>query len=204
MDTGGLRCRLSFYGPPGASLFFLDFSFQRSSLQVATPFDKLVVQDCPLLSRVGFELKDPGWGRRSFVDLNRCRELRQLLYSTSDLWRGGRWLAKPVGAPSSPAPLFMPNEGNKKTEKAEGDKNSDGHMPELQGIPTAFFARDGFNPFNHWKENKEALTEWSERVESAVDVIVEQYHKGFGTATSSFSNILSDFTNSQNLLSGLN
>eukprot|EP00457_Paulinella_chromatophora_P000837 gb/GEZN01000837.1/.p1 GENE.gb/GEZN01000837.1/~~gb/GEZN01000837.1/.p1 ORF type:complete len:1193 (-),score=175.90 gb/GEZN01000837.1/:48-3596(-) len=74
---------------------------------------------------------------------------------------------------------------------------------QLKGIPDAFFRRDGFNPFNHWKEDKDNLTEWSVKVEQRVDAIVEQYHKGFGNATSKFSDILGDFTTSQNLLDSL-
>eukprot|EP00808_Paulinella_micropora_P006905 g40417.t1 len=48
--------------------------------RIPTAFDTLVVQDCPLLARVGFELMNPGWGRRrSSVELSRCCELLQLV-----------------------------------------------------------------------------------------------------------------------------
>jgi len=73
----------------------------------------------------------------------------------------------------------------------------------LRRIPKLFLNKESFNPFNHWNDPQEELEEWTNIVQEAVQKIVDAYHKGFNTATSSFSHVLRNFSDSQRLVRGL-
>ena len=65
-------------------------------------------------------------------------------------------------------------------------------------VPPDFFTEEkSFNPFKHWKDDPNDLEAWKEELDDAVQKIASTSHKGFNTAISSFSKILSAFTGSQ-------
>eukprot|EP00466_Bigelowiella_natans_P000031 jgi/Bigna1/125324/aug1.1_g32 len=72
-----------------------------------------------------------------------------------------------------------------------------------KNYPEEFQSEHNFNPFKYWKENERKLKKWESSIDKIVDLILDVYTKGFNTATSSFSQILSRFGGTQRKVDNL-
>ena len=64
----------------------------------------------------------------------------------------------------------------------------------LQDIPENFFQAVNFNPFQYWKEDDTiSCKQWSEKIDLAIDEIVQTYYEDFNTSTTSFGSIFITF-----------
>ncbi|ETO09427.1 exocyst complex subunit 4 [Reticulomyxa filosa] len=92
--------------------------------------------------------------------------------------------------------------GNNKESNVDVTTETLGHM--VGNLPQVLFEPEAsYNPFEFWNLDEETLEDYSESVERGVTTAIERHHKGFNTATVSFTIILESIKDAQHRLETL-
>ena len=67
----------------------------------------------------------------------------------------------------------------------------------LNEVPSSFHTAREFNPFTHYNDSVDELTEYSDAVREAIEHVVEAHYKGFNQATAAFTHVVQQFKTAQ-------
>ena len=67
----------------------------------------------------------------------------------------------------------------------------------LSEVPASFHTAREFNPFSHYDDSVDELTEYSDAVREAIELVVDAHYKGFNQATAAFTHVVHEFNTAQ-------